>query len=311
VILGLETPNIWGAVNSYSDQLFRSSKPIAGKNAKLITITATDLFMKSNYQDIQRYTEVDLAMAADAEATLPSLIDAVKRQITDDRLRTYEDRGKKLAAQHEDTLRRSREEAAYAWDASPISTSRLCAEIYAAIKGEDWSLASEVSPWVNRWPLRLWKFDKFHQYMGSSGGFGVGYGAPAAAGAALANKKHGRFTVTIQNDGDLMYAPGILWTMAHHQIPLLSVMHNNRAYHQEVMHVQRMAARHNRGITRASIGTTIENPNIDYAKVAAGLGLYSAGPISDPKDLAPALKKAVEVVKSGQPALVDVVTEPR
>ena len=311
VILGLETPNIWGAVNSYSDQLFRSSKPIAGKNAKLITITATDLFMKSNYQDFQRYTEVDLAMAADAEATLPPLIEAVKHQITDDRRRTYEDRGKKLAAQHEDALRRSREEAAYAWDASPISTSRLCAEIYAAIKDEDWSLASEVSPWVNRWPLRLWKFDKFHQYMGSSGGFGVGYGAPASAGAALANKKHGRFTVTIQNDGDLMYAPGILWTMAHHQIPLLSVMHNNRAYHQEVMHVQRMANRHNRGITRASIGTTLTDPNIDFATVAKGLGVYSEGPITDPNDLGPAIRRAVAVVKRGEPALVDAVTQPR
>ena len=32
--------------------------------------------MKSNYQDFQRYPEVDLAMAADAEATLPALIEA-------------------------------------------------------------------------------------------------------------------------------------------------------------------------------------------------------------------------------------------
>ena len=44
-----------------------------------------------------------------------------------------------------------------------------------------------------------------------------------------------------------MYAPGVLWTAAHHRIPLLSVMHNNRAYHQEVMHIQRMANRHQRG----------------------------------------------------------------
>ena len=311
VILGLETPNLWGAVHSYSDQLYRSSKPIARKDAKLITITATDLYLKSNYQDFQRYTEVDLAMAADVEATLPSLIEAVKRQITDDRRRTYEDRGKKLAAQHEDALRRSRDEAVYGWDASPISTARLCAELYEAIKNEDWSLVSEVSPWVNRWPLRLWNFDKYHQYIGSSGGFGVGYGAPAAVGAALANKKHGRLTVSIQNDGDLMYAPGILWTSAHHRIPLLSVMHNNRAYHQEVMHIQRMANRHNRGITRASIGTTITNPNIDFATVAKGLGVYSEGPITDPNDLGPAIRRAVEVVKRGEPALVDAVTQPR
>ncbi len=120
-----------------------------------------------------------------------------------------------------------------------------------------------------------------------------------------------RLTVSIQNDGDLMYAPGILWTSAHHLIAPLSVMHNNRAYHQEVMHIQRMANRHNRGITRASIGTTITNPNIDFATVAKGLGVYSEGPITDPNDLGPAIRRAVEVVKRGEPALVDAVTQPR
>ncbi len=49
-------------------------------------------------------------------------------------------------------------------------------------------------------------------------------------------------------------------------------MHNNRAYHQEVMHLQRMASRHQRGITRAHIGTTIDDPNVDYAKIAQGMG---------------------------------------
>ena len=56
----------------------RSTKP----GTKLVSITTGDLFMKANYQDFQRYPEVDLAIAADAEATLPSLIDAVKRRIT-------------------------------------------------------------------------------------------------------------------------------------------------------------------------------------------------------------------------------------
>jgi acetolactate synthase-1/2/3 large subunit len=311
VILGLEALNFWGTINSYRDQLHRSSAPITNKGVKLISISASDLYMKSNYQDFQRYTEVDLAMAADAEATLPSLIEAVKRLLTDDRKSMFADRGKKLAAQHEEALRRARDEAAYGWDASPITTGRLCAEIWGAIKNEDWSLVCEVNPWVNRWPLRLWNFDKYHQYIGASGGFGVGYGAPAALGAALANKKHGRLTVTIQNDGDLMYAPGVLWTSAHHHIPLLSVMHNNRAYHQEVMHVQRMADRRSRGIDRASIGTTITDPNINFAMVAKGMGVYSEGPITDPKDLGPAIQRAVEVVKRGEPALVEAVTQPR
>ena len=140
---------------------------------------------------------------------------------------------------------------------------------------------------------------------------GVGYGAPAAVGAALANKKRGRLSVTIQGDGDFLYAPGVWWTAAHHRIPLLAVMHNNRAYHQEVMHLQRMANRHNRGITRAHIGTTIEDPNVDFAKIAQGMGVHAQGPITNPKDLAPAITRALEVVKRGEPSLIDVVTQPR
>jgi thiamine pyrophosphate-dependent acetolactate synthase large subunit-like protein len=153
--------------------------------------------------------------------------------------------------------------------------------------------------------------NKPYHFLGGSGGAGEGYGAPASVGAALAHRKHGRLCVSIQNDGDLMYSNGILWTAAHHRIPLLSVMHNNRAYHQEVMHVQRMADRHQRGITNAAIGTTLTNPNIDYAKVAQGMGLYAEGPVTDPKDLGPAIRRALAVVKRGEPALVDVVTQPR
>jgi len=310
VILGLELTDFWGTVHSYRDQLRRISQSTTKPGAKLISITAGDLFLHSNYQDFQRYPEVDLAIGADAEATLPSLIEAVKRLVTPDRKRAFDDRGAKLAASAKDSLERTRSEATYAWDASPISTARLSAELWAQIKNDDWSLVSDV-PFVSRWPLRLWGFDKHYQYLGGSGGAGVGYGAPAAVGAALANRKRGRLSVSIQNDGDLMYAPAVLWTAAHHRIPLLSVMHNNRAYHQELMHVQRMANRHNRGIDRAVIGTTLDDPNIDYSKIAQGLGVHAEGPITDPKDLGPALKRAIEIVRRGEPALVDVVTQPR
>jgi len=130
-------------------------------------------------------------------------------------------------------------------------------------------------------------------------------------GSALAHRKHGRLYVHAQTDGDLMYANGILWTAAHHNIPLLAVMHNNRAYHQEVMHIQRMANRHQRGIENAGIGTTLTKPNIDYAKIAQAMGWYAEGPIENPNDLAPAIKRAIAAVKGGQPALLDTVTQPR
>ena len=310
VILGLELMDFWGTVHSFRDQVERTSKSLLRDNTKLISISASDLYAKGNYQDIQRYQEIDLAIAADAETTLASLIEAVKTLATSDRKRLFEARASKFADEHQKALGRARTEATYGWDSSPISTARVSSELWAQIKDEDWSLVSSVNS-ASRWPLRLWSFDKHHQYIGGSGGEGMGYGAPASAGAALANKKHGRLSVSIQGDGDLMYAPGILWTMAHHRIPLLSVMQNNRAYHQELMHIQRMACRHNRGIDRATIGTTIKDPNVDFAKVAQGMGVYAEGPITDAKDLGPAIRRAIAVVKHGEPALIDVVTEPR
>src|SRR5229473_608011 len=310
VILGLELTDFWGVTHSFRDQLHRTSKLATKDGAKLISITAGDLYAKGNYQDLQRYPEVDLAIAADAETTLPSLTEAVKRLISDDRKRAYQDRGGKLADARHRALERARTEATYGWESSPITLARLSAELWAQIKSEDWSLVSDVG-FASRWPIRLWSFDKHYQFIGGAGGAGEGYCAPASAGSALANKKHGRLSVSINGDGDMMYAPGILWTMAHHHIPLLKVMQNNRAYHQEYMHVQRMANRHERGITRADIGTTLKDPNIDFAKVAQGMGVYAEGPISDPKDLGPALKRAIEVVKRGEPALLDTVTEPR
>jgi len=77
------------------------------------------------------------------------------------------------------------------------------------------------------------------------------------------------------------------------------------------MHVQRMANRHNRGVRNAHIGTTIDNPNVDYVKIAQGYGAVGIGPITDPNDLSQAFREGIAAVKAGQPALIDVVTQPR
>ena len=310
VILGLELTDFWGTVSAFRDSLHRTSRSRIRPGTRLISITATDLYTKSNFQDFQRYPEVDVAMAADAEATLPALTEACKRLVTADRTRAFDERKRRLVDAHARTIDATRAEAAHAWDATPISTARLAAELWAQIKTEDWSLVSESGN-SSGWAFRLWDFDKHYRHLGDSGGAGVCYGAPAAVGGALANKKRGRLSVNIQGDGDFLYAPGVWWTAAHHRIPLLTVMHNNRAYHQEVMHIQRMANRHQRGITRAMIGTTIDNPNVDYAKIAQGMGVHAQGPISNPNELGPAIRRALEVVKRGEPSLIDVVTQPR
>jgi thiamine pyrophosphate-dependent acetolactate synthase large subunit-like protein len=253
-------------------------------------------------------------MPGDSEASLPFLIEAVKSAIPADKKAAFEKRGEALKKAWQTSRERARQTAALGWDASPISTARLNAEVYAAVKSEDWALVTSTGN-TSGWSERLFAMDKHYRWLGRSGASGLGYGLPASIGAAHANKSLGRFSVSIQGDGDMMYAPGALWTAAHHEIPLLTVMHNNRGYHQEVMHVQRLSNRRNRvaslGKTAGPIGTSIDSPNIDYAKLASSMGWWSKGPISDPKDLGPALKEAVAAVKRGQPALLDTVTQPR
>jgi acetolactate synthase I/II/III large subunit len=280
------------------------------RSAKVISITSLDLYIKSNIQDFQHMADVDVSIGADAEATLPLLIEEVKRLITPDRKRVFDERGAKIAEAHRQARAQAIQLAADGWDASPISLARLSAELWAQIKNEDWSLVSWQG-FVSGWPGRLWNFDKHYQYIGGQGAGGMGYGAPAAVGAALANRKQGRLSINIQTDGDLNYVPAVLWTAAHHNIPLLTLMHNNRGYHQEVMFVQQVASERNRGIDRAHIGTTLRDPNIDYAKLAQAYGMAGEGPIADPKDLAPAITRGLERVKRGEPALIDVITQPR
>ena len=312
LVLGLEVQDFWGitnkmtGLNKFGMENEKRTKP----GAKIITVSAIELNHKSNYQDFFRYVEADLSITGDPEATLPMLTEAVKKLLTADRRIAFEARGKKVAELNRQAHQRDRELAAVGWDASPISTSRLFAELYAQIKNEDWSLVGN-DRFASSWPTRLWKFDKHYQYIGSQGGAGIGYNMPAAVGAALANKKHGRLSVNIQCDGDLNYAPGVLWTASHHSIPLLTVMHNNRAYHEERMFLALLAAKYDRDPSTSDIGTALDGPAIDYASIAKGYGQYAEGPIGNPNDLGPAIKRALEQVKKGRPALLDVVTQPR
>jgi acetolactate synthase I/II/III large subunit len=311
VILGIEVVDFWGTVNDLRDLIHRDEVHVAKPGARLISLGTTTIPMRANFQDFQRYQPVDIDIVGDGETSLPSLTEAVRRALGADRRSAIDGRGDKMR----DAFKRSQDvmltSATYGWDASPISLARVCAEIWAQIRDMDWALTTGDPFFQSFWPQKTWKMEKVYQFTGGPGGYGVGYSAPAAVGAALAHRAQGRFVVNIQGDGELMCCPGALWTAVHHKIPMLTVMHNNRAYHQELMHVQRMADRHSRGIDRASIGTAIDGPPIDYAKLAQSMGMWAAGPVTDPKDLGPTLRQAIDVVKRGEPALIDVVCQPR
>ena len=311
VVLGLELFDTWGVINSLRDRVHRDSVRKARPDARVISIGSNDLFTKSNYQNFQRFYPSDLSIAGDAQATLPGLTDAVLSGMLRSRRVSNAEREARWRDAHSRAREQALNEARYGWNASPVSTARLYAELWNVVKNRDWALVSDDGM-QSRWARRLWPIDRHYQFIGRSGGAGLGYGAPAAVGAALAHRAEGRLAVNVQRDGDMMYTPGAFWTAAYHGIPLLTVTHNNQGYHQEFMHLQRMAARRQRGIDGSSwVGNELRNPDIDLARIASAMGVWAEGPIVDPGDLAPALARAVEVVDGGEPAFVDVRCQPR
>jgi len=84
-------------------------------------------------------------MAADAEATLPALIEAVKRLTTADRKRVFDDRGAKLAAAGRDARgsRTNRSDVCLGRQARSARPAYR-QSWWAQIKNDDWSLVSDV-----------------------------------------------------------------------------------------------------------------------------------------------------------------------
>jgi acetolactate synthase-1/2/3 large subunit len=108
-----------------------------------------------------------------------------------------------------------------------------------------------------------------------------------------------------------MFDAGALWVAAKYEIPMLIVMHNNRAYYNDWAHQIRMAKLRGTDEARAHIGMDLYGPEPDFAGLARSMGCWGEGPIDNPNDVGPALRRAIAEVKKGRVALVDTITQHR
>ncbi len=277
--------------------------------ARVIDLSARDLLLRSWTQDAGGLHPVDLAIIADSRVALPQLVSACREAILQvPALKPkIEARAARLEARHRALLDEARAETERQWEAKPVSLPRLAMELWEVVKDEDWVLVNRA---LNGWTRRLWPWDRHDRYVGVSHGGSVGYGVGHAIGAALGQS--GRFAINIQPDGDLLYTPSGLWTAAHHRVPMLIVMFNNRSYYNDEEHQAAMARHRGRPVERKGIGIHIQDPPVDFAGLARSFGLYAEGPVEEPRELRPTLERAARHVREERrPALVDVVTQPR
>jgi acetolactate synthase-1/2/3 large subunit len=286
----------------------REVKSLVPAGAKWIDIGFGDLELSSWALDYQRLQHADLRILADTTLAIPALtVLLTARTAADAKLR---DRVKARTAVTAEKSQARREkwarDAKEGWDASPITLPRLASDVWDAIKNEDWVLSAGT---LEQWTRKLWDFDRPYRHPGRSLGTATQFGI--SIGVALAHRPHKRLVVDLQPDGDLMFDAGALWTVAKHEIPMLVVMYNNRAYYNDWEHQIRMARLRGTPLERAHIGMDLDGPAPDFAAMAKSMGWYAEGPFESPDGLAAALTRAIARVKGGQPALLDTVTQKR
>jgi acetolactate synthase I/II/III large subunit len=281
---------------------------VLNEQARVIAVSLDDYAFRSWAHTFQSLAPVDLPIAADAGLALPALVAAVEDRLErDPAAAARQERAARIAARHAALRAEARDVVRLERATRPLAASVLAALVWEAIAAEDWVLANGTG---KGWARRLWDWQPARSY-GGSGGAGLGYGLPAALGVALAHRGSDKICVNLQADGDLLYVVSALYTAAHHRLPLLTVMFNNRTYGNDEAHQEAVAKARGRPVENKVVGIRIDDPAPDFARIAQGFGVWAEGPIETADAVGPALRRALRVVKDeGRPALVDVITRP-
>lgn len=305
LVLAVDVKDLYGPLVRV-DRVTRRTEFVIPPECRIAEIGFRDVNISKWSDEFQQLVPVDLQIIADSSVALPALVERVRRRIADDpgARGRVERRTAEIASVRQAAQRRWEEESRADQGATPMTTARLAREVWAAIRDEDWVLTANT---LEGWALKLWDFDRPDRHPGKSLGTATQIGI--SLGVALAHRGSGKLVVDIQPDGDLMFDPGALWVAANQQLPMLVVMYNNRAYYNDWEHQIRIAELRGTPVERARIGQAIDDPPPDFAGLARSFGWHGEGPIADPAQVAPALRRALEAVKRGQPALVDTVTQ--
>ena len=305
LILALDCRD-WERPTHYNDRINRTLRAHYPGHCQWADIGFADIEISKWAMGYQKFPECAARVLADTELAIPALTGLCRERVAKDAkaVKRIAERKRSIGEIHGKSRAKWREEAKQGWDSSPIGLPRLAMEVWEQIKSEDWVLTTNA---FEDWALKLWDFDRHYRWPGKALGTGTQIGM--AIGIALAHRGKGRLVVDCQTDGDLMFDAGALWFAAKHQVPLLCVMHNNRAYYNDWEHQITVARQRGTPEERAYIGMDIMEPAPDFATLARSMGWYAEGPIENPADIAPALARAIAQVRAGKPALIDTITQ--
>ena len=283
----------------------REVEAITTPDCKWIDIGFADIEISKWATDYNKHHNWDMRILSDTANAIPALTEACRSRIKSDPklIKKIDERKKLVGEKHLAQWSQWQEQVKDTWDQMPMHEARMATEVWESIKEEDWvQTAGTLKDWVRK----VWNFDKPYQHPGRDLGTGTQFGL--SLGVAYAYKDTDKVVVDLQPDGDLMFDLGGLWIAAKYEIPILVIMYNNRAYYNDWAHQISVANKRGTDPDRAYIGMDLEGPAPDFAHIAKGLDWYAEGPILDPTEIQPAVQRAMEEVKKGKPALVDIIT---
>jgi benzoylformate decarboxylase len=266
---------------------------------------AAAIHVESSPERLAHNLPVSVGLVSDPRTALAALRAAIERNRRGES-RAFRD----AAALRNDTLRAlkaqdveaQRARAAKRWDHAPISVPRFMAEIEAALPPDAIVVDESITASIDL--ARTVQFERAGDYVGARGG-GIGQALPGALGVKLAHPD--RPVVALSGDGSAMYSIQALWTAAHHDLPVVFVILNNREYrilkHNMDTYRQRFGAKLDRGYPNMDLVA----PDLGFVDIARGLGVEGMR-VSTPSELRPALVKALA---AGRPFLLDVAIEGR
>ena len=311
VLLALDVRDLAGPTTNYGSVMKRTNRlhSILPEHCKVVEMGFSDLGVSSWSMQYEKLQEVDLSILCDTAVALPELIKKCREKLSKDEAQKEEikRRFKTLSEKHTRIRDQWKEESLKNWDLKPMTVPRMVSEVWEVIKNEDWVL-SVGTRGVETWPRKLWEWDLPYRFGAEE--LGTATNLNISLGVALAYRGTGKLIVDIQPDGDLLYSPAALWVASHHRIPMLVVMLNNRAYGNSWNHQVTMAKQRGNPAEKVYLGTEIDHPAPDFAKLAESFGWYAEGPIDDGRKVQDAIKRAIQVIrKEGRPALIDTVVQ--
>jgi len=251
------------------------------------------------------YFPADVLIEADSCKAIPELTKAVSSLLTASQHAKVEARSTQIKENRQRMRTKWQQLALDKKSQSPISLDWLSYCIGEAVGPEDIVIDEAVtsSPFIERHLTRTRPESLFR-----SGGSSLGFGLGGALGAKLAAPE--RTVITLVGDGAFVFGCPIaaLWAAKTHQAPFLCIIFNNGLYKAAKQSLQEAYGENSCSERTCTwVGMDIA-PSPDYATIARACGCYGEK-VQHPEDIHGALKRALEEVRAGNPAVLDVVVE--